>query len=279
MKFLETIKSEISKYNLFIYIFLIWNAFKLFFINSDPIIQVLNLLLSIGIYFCIEDKKLKINNRRRLDFFIGIIGITFTLIRSFFLNNVDDKYYYFNLPIGIFFLIIILNPFKEFAYLKNIFLISLLLPFRRLFFELANFSLGSLIPSLTWFVLFSLGQNPILDGQNITIKDHQFVLSKGCWGADNLYFVLATLIIYSCIFRLRKIKNISILIMFSTLISIVINVIRNNLLVFIISSNISNREDIFVFLHDSYGSLIFSFFSILIISFLYFNFLNKELNS
>jgi exosortase/archaeosortase family protein len=279
MKFLETIKSEISKYNLFIYIFLIWNAFKLFFINSDPIIQVLNLLLSIGIYFCIEDKKLKINNRRRLDFFIGIIGITFTLIRSFFLNNVDDKYYYFNLPIGIFFLIIILNPFKEFAYLKNIFLISLLLPFRRLFFELANFLLGSLIPSLTWFVLFSLGQNPILDGQNITIKDHQFTLSKGCWGADNLYFVLATLIIYSCIFRLRKIKNISILIMFSTLISIVINVIRNNLLVFIISSNISNREDIFVFLHDSYGSLIFSFFSILIISFLYFNFLNKELNS
>ena len=108
-------------YNSIIYFFLFWNAIKLFLINSDPIIQVLNLLISSGIYFCIEDKKLIIKNIRRIDFFIGIMGITFTLIRSFLLYNIDDKYYYFNLPIGIF-LIIIVNPYKKFFYLKRFFL-------------------------------------------------------------------------------------------------------------------------------------------------------------
>ena len=68
-------------------------------------------------------------------------------MRSFILNNVDEKYYYLNLPIGIFFFIVILKPFKEFIHLKKIFIISLLLPLRRLFFELANLVLGYLIPS------------------------------------------------------------------------------------------------------------------------------------
>ena len=40
-----------------------------------------------------------------------------------------------------------------------------------------------------------------------------------------------------------------------------------------------NKDNIFYFLHDSYGSLVFSFFSVLIMSFTYFKFLDKELNS
>ena len=37
--------------NILIYIFLVWNSLKLFLINADPIIQLLNLLISSGIYF------------------------------------------------------------------------------------------------------------------------------------------------------------------------------------------------------------------------------------
>lgn len=277
MRFPLNIESRLLNFNLIIYLFLIWNALKLFFINSDPTIQILNLLLSMGIYFCIEDKNLKIKVRRKIDFFIGSIGISFTIFRSIILNNVDDKYYYFNLPIGIFFLILMIIKFNNFFYLKNIFFISLLLPLRRLFFEMANYILGSLIPSLTWFVLFSLGKNPILDGEKIFIGDHQLILGNNCLGADNLYFVLSTLIIYLCIFRLRKNYNLLTIFTTSITISIIINTIRNIILALVVSSKISFKEDIFYFLHDSYGSLLFTFFSVSIISFLYFKLLNKEL--
>ena len=162
-------------------------------------------------------------------------------------------------------------------YLKKILIIALLLPLRRVFFELANYVLGSLIPSLTWFVLFSLGKSPILEGENLFIENYQLILSKGCLGADNLYFVLSTLIIYSCIFRLRKNYNLLTIFTTSITISIITNTIRNIILALVVSSGISFKEDIFYFLHDSYGSLIFAFFSVSIMSFLYFKLLNKEL--
>ena len=69
-------------YNLIIYFFLLWNAIKLFLINSDPIIQILNLLLSIGIYFSIEDIKLEIKNKKRFSFFVGLISLSLIIIRS-----------------------------------------------------------------------------------------------------------------------------------------------------------------------------------------------------
>ena len=62
---------------------------------------------------------------------------------------------------------------KDYPHLKKIFIISLLLPFRRIFFSIANYILGMFVPSLTWFILFSLGKNPVLDGENIFIEDNQ----------------------------------------------------------------------------------------------------------
>ena len=58
--------------NIFIYIFLIWNILKLFLINADPIIQLLNLLLSFGIYFVLEDEKTGLSLNNKLISFVGI---------------------------------------------------------------------------------------------------------------------------------------------------------------------------------------------------------------
>ena len=276
MRILKKIENEFSNHNLLIYLFLVWNSLKLFFINADPRIQILNLLISIGIYFCIEDQNLQIKAKSRISFLIGLLGLSFTVFRSIILTNIDDKYYYLNLPIGIFFLIILLKPFNEFISLRKIFLISLLLPLRRLYY-LANYFLKLLVPSFTWFILFCLGKNPILDGQKIFLGNHQIIVVKDCLGADNLYFVLSTLIIYFCIFRLRILNNCYIIFSSSIAISISINTIRNVMLALIVSSDISYKDEMFHFLHDSFGQLIFSFISVLFISWIYFKLLDKEL--
>ena len=91
MTWLERIKSKSFNFNLFIYLFLIWNSIKLLIINSDAIIQILNLLLSLGIYFCIEDKKLQIKSKRKIGFYLGIVGLSLTFFRSLILNNIDDN--------------------------------------------------------------------------------------------------------------------------------------------------------------------------------------------
>ena len=264
-------------FNYIIYIFLIWNAIKLYQIGSTPIIQSLNLLLGLGIYFCLEEKVLKIINKNKLSYFVGLIGIFITTFKFFLLQSTDDKFYYFNLPVGIFFLILIINPLVQFTYLKDIFIISLLLPLRRLFYAITTYLLGSITKYITSFVLFSLGKNHIVEGESIFINNYELVLSKGCSGSDNLYFVICTLVIYMLIFRLKKNINLSIIIFSTIIISIIINTIRNTLLSFIVLSNLQFKDKLFYFFHDSYGSLIFSFISIVIVSWIYFNLLDKEL--
>ena len=277
MGIVKILKNNIY-YNLIIYFFLIYNAIKLFLINSDPIIQILNLLLSIGIYFSIEDIKLEIKNKKSLSFFIGLISFSLIIIRSFLLNSVEDKFYYFNLPLGIFALIVTLKPFNKLFELRTIILISLLLPLRRLFYTLFINFLVPLTKYFTWFVLCILGKNPIFyNNRSLLIDDIEIKISNGCAGADNLYFVLSTLVIYMFIFKLNYKNNILLMIFSSVLVSIFINIIRNSIISLVVSSNSSYKDYFYNFLHDSYGSLFFSFISVTIISFIYFYLLNKEL--
>ena len=67
-----TFKKTIFNIKYYVFLFLIWNIFKLFQIKADPIIQLLNSLLTLGIYFDIEDKDIELNIKLR-SFFMGIL--------------------------------------------------------------------------------------------------------------------------------------------------------------------------------------------------------------
>ena len=177
---------KLLTYNLIIYLFLFWNAIKLFLINSDPKIQVLNLLIFLGIHFSIEDQKLEIRNKKSFTFLLGLAGLFLIIIRSLLLNSIEDKYYYFNLPLGIFALILILKSTNKFFYLRNILFLSLILPVRRAFFELSIIFLMPLTKYLTWIVLYIIGVNPIINNNSLFINDVEVQILRGCAGADNL---------------------------------------------------------------------------------------------
>ena len=274
---IDSIFKKNFSYNLIIYFFLLWNAIKLFLISLDPIIQILNLLLSIGIYFSIEDLKLEIKNKRRFGFYLGLVILSLTIMRSLLLNSGEDKYYYINLPLGIFALVVTLKPLNKFFELRNIILISLLLPIRRLFYAVLINIFVPLTKYLTWFVLFIIGKNPISYNKSLLFNDVELIISNGCAGVDNLYFVLSTGLIYMLIFRLKKKSNILLFSIFSVLISIIVNIFRNTLIALVVSSNKVYKDNLFYFLHDSYGSLLFSFISLTIISLFYFKLLESEL--
>jgi len=279
LAFLSIFNNKLNSVNFLIYSFLIWNLIKLFLINSDPIIQVLNLLISIGIYFNIEDQKLEIKNKKRLSLLLGLACFSLVIIKSFALNSVEDKYYYFNLPLGIFAIILIIRPFREFFHLRSIFIISLLLPLRRLFFPIGNYFLHPLTKYFTWFVLSALGKNPIPNGQSLYIDETQILILRGCAGADNLFFVMAAIVIYMSIFRLRIKSNILLISFFSIIISFSVNIFRNSTIGLVASSKSYFKDSLYYFLHNSFGSLLFSFISLTLISLIYFKLLDKELNN
>ncbi len=265
---------------LIIYTFLLWNIFKLFHINADPIIQLLNVLLSFGMYFDIEDKDLIIERRNKLNknLFLGLLLFIIIVIRSFYLVDVSDKFYYLLLPFGISAISLIgkssfgLNPFR------NIIFISFLLPLRRIFFFLINPVLLFITKYLTFFTLLCLGTESNLINRSIFIGGSELVISDGCGGADNMFFAICSVIIYKIIFSLKNATNKLFICLITFIVPTLINVIRNSLLALVINLETNSRDNIFAFLHDSYGSLIFNFISLLIISYFYFKLLNQELD-
>ncbi len=256
-----------------------WNIYKLFVIGSDPIIQFLNILLSCGIYFEIEDKKFEINikRNRRIFLYLGIILFVITILRSFFLNSPIDKYYYLLLPCGITSISLMGKSPNQLISLKKIILVSSLLPLRRIFFYCFNPLLLFLTKYLTWFFLIVLGNNPILIGNSIFIGGSELVISEGCGGADNMFFAISSILIYKLIFSLRNKIYMRIIYCLAFFIPLIVNVIRNTLLALIITISSNFKDKLFYFFHDSFGSLFFSFISLAFISYIYFNFLDREL--
>jgi len=216
-------------------------------------------------------------NRIGVTFFTGNILFAIIFIRSLVLNSTLDKFYYLLLPFGIISICLIAKNIGQIKYFKNIILISLLLPLRRLFFYIANPILLFFTKYLTFFSLLCLGADPILIDRSIFLGDSELVISDGCGGADNMFFAFSAVIIFKIIFSLKKNLNLSIIYLITFLIPLFMNVIRNTLLALIITMNPNYRDKLFTFFHDSYGSLLFSFISLVLISLIYFNFLNKEL--
>ena len=215
---------------------------------------------------------------RRKSFVFGIFLLSICIFRSFYLINVSDKYYYLLLPIGILSISLFGKQDNQFNTFKNIVLLSFLLPLRRLFFYLFNPILLLLTKYLTFGFLLTLGTNPILEDSSIFFNTTELVISRGCGGADNMFFVICSVIIYSVTFRLRKSTNLKIIYLTMFLIPLLTNVLRNTLLAAIINLEVNYKDNLFYFFHDSYGSLIFSFISVLMVSFVYFHLLNKELD-
>ena len=228
-----TFKKTIFNIKYYVFLFLIWNIFKLFQIKADPIIQLLNSLLTLGIYFDIEDKDIQLNIKSR-SFFTGILLFLIVFIRSFLLNTVSDKFYYLLLPFGIFSICLLAKNLRQIKYFRNIILISLLLPFRRVFFYIFNPILLSLTKYFTFFSLFSLGVDPVLINRSIYLGYFELVISDGCGGADNMYFVISTVIIYFLNFRLRNKINLTIIFLITFIVPLFTNIFRNTLLALII---------------------------------------------
>ncbi|MBO8242364.1 archaeosortase/exosortase family protein [Prochlorococcus marinus XMU1410] len=250
----------------------------MFQIQADPKIQLLSGLLSVGIYFDIEDKDLNIQSFRSKSFVFGIFLLAICIFRSFYLITPLDKYYYLLLPFGISSISLLGKQVKKNNSFRNIIFLSFLLPSRRLFFYLFNPILLFLTKYLTYVFLLCLGTNPILEGRSIFINRSELIISTGCGGTDNMFFVICSVIIYLLTLKLRNPFNLKIVYFLMFFVPLLTNVIRNALLAIFINLETNNKDVLFYFFHDSYGSLIFSLFSVLILSFIYFKLLNEELN-
>ena len=255
--------------------------------NSDINFALISfyIICWLGIFYEINSNKFNIvsnNNRYSLPYLIGIVLITLFSIKSILTNNLNDKFLF----ISILFSTIILNIFTydSLNILKNkrIIIFGFMQSLHYFLMPFLTISLQIITSKISNFYLNLIGINSYQDYIFIVNKPNIIEVNTGCSGYDQIFFSITSFIILYQILPLNKKLNLSKLTLLSVFLPIFLNSLRIFLLSLFIFSKSSNGKLLFDFFHESYGSLIFSGFSVYFCGKYYLHLISnesKELNT
>lgn len=258
----------------------IWQVILFIFISQNLQLQIYNLLVLTGLYFCWEYKIENSNTKKisRSSFVLSLVIILSVLIRGIYSFSDQDIFPYLTIPFLNIALIILHDGIKIFNNNFGIIFISFLVPIRNI---ILNFLEKFLVPytsNLTWFNLKILGIDANISNNIIFFKTKGIRIADGCTGGDQIIFGLSVLIIFFILFPLIKKLNKLIMITIAITIPFIENSLRLSLLAVINSLDFDKSDQLFNFFHTSYGSILFTSITMFIISKSYLEFFKHENN-
>ena len=241
--------------------------------------QVLNLLLWLGIWMALEDQGPSLWPRpSRASAFGGTLLLVLTVARSSLTTNTQDRFIYLVLPLLAIGLALLNRPPGQWRRFWKPLAIALLLPLSRL---ITNGALpGLLVPvtaKLTWVLLHALGFRAFLDGAEVQLGSGGVLVFGACAGIEQLIFTVSVVVIFLLLFPLERLLHIVLVITASIVGAVLVNGVRIALLAYCTSWPDKAGMPAFTFLHDSYGSLLFSLVAVSIVGWIYLKLLDREL--
>jgi len=257
-----------------------WNSVVLWQSGQPENIQVLTLLLWLGLVVSLEDQLHLLWPRPySVSFFAGAAILTATLIRGFWISNDQDHFVYLLLPLITVGLVLLVRPITQWQSFRTPLTIALLLPLSRVFTAVLPPILNPLTAHLTWACLYALGFQATLNRAEVRIGDGGVTVLGPCSGVEQMIFTVSVVVIFLLVFPLEKVKSIIAVLIGAVLAAIAVNVVRISLLAYLTSLPKKSGMPAFHFLHDSYGSLLFSLVAVSLVSWLYLKLLDRELTA
>ena len=244
-------------------IILIINIILLITLEVSVFDQLLNLLITYGIYIYNKNIESKLDkniniNQLILASFLFII----TIYRSFWLH-IEDNFIYLFLPLLLISSALFFNDIYKITNNFKPFLISFLFPISKFIFVPLAIIINPFSTVITWLLLNALGFNSVLDGQEIYYNNNGISVTFSCSGAGQLIFCVTAMIIFNFCFPLKNKKLFFIQLCRSFLFTFFLNIIRLFLLAVYSNTANSSGFSMFAYLHGGNGGLLFSFFSML----------------
>jgi cyanoexosortase A len=256
-----------------------WNVAVFWLSNQIETTQVLNLLLWLGIWMALEDQGPSLWPRpSRASAFGGTLLLVLTVARSSLATNTQDRFIYLVLPLLAIGLALLNRPPGQWRRFWKPLAIALLLPLSRL---ITNGVLpGILVPvtaKLAWALLYALGFRAFLDGAEVQLGSGGVLVFGACAGIEQLIFTVSVVVIFLLLFPLERLLHIALVITASIVGAVLVNGVRIALLAYCTSWPDKAGMPAFTFLHDSYGSLLFSLVAVSIVGWIYLKLLDREL--
>ena len=259
--------SSLKSHNIFSFLLLIiiaLNTYLAYSLKLTIIDQIINLVLSFGVYIYYEEKKIeniKNNNYKIIQYITSFIILFFCLYRSLFLFNDNDKFIYCFFTFLLIASIIQVYSFNNlYLHIKPIF-ISLLFLIKEILFIPLSIALTPVSTFFTSFFFIALGYKAVVKGAEVFFDQGGINITFSCSGSDQVIFSVYAITILNICFPLKNKINFLKQITYTILLTLLVNILRLSILTIFVKTANSDSFSIFDFMHGGNGSLVFSLIS------------------
>ena len=247
------------KFLLILVIFL--NIYLLYAFDASTFDQILNLIISFGIFTSHSDSDYKDpKNLNIIQISSSFLILLSLLYRSFWLHT-GDNFLYILLPVLYLTLVMLYFSFENVFKNYKPLVISLLLPMTKVLFIPLSIIFSPLSSFFTWLLLNAFGFESVLKGQEVLYNNTGINVTFSCSGSGQILFCLSAMIIFNYCFPLRSIRLLILQLVIASLLTFFANIIRLFLLALFVNTANSDGFSIFDYLHGGNGGLIFGFLS------------------
>lgn len=260
MRFLEQ-EFLLNPLKSFLILIIFLNIYICYKLNISQFDQILNLLISFGVYNFYDKSfyknKSNLNNIQILSSLLFLIAF---LYRSFWLHE-GDNFVYILFPVFYLSLVLLFLPIENIIKNYKPLIISLLLPITKVLFIPLSIIFSPLSSFFTWLLLNTFGFVSVIKGQEIFYNDSGINVTFSCSGSGQILFSLSAMIILNFCFPLKNIRLFLLQLLIAFLFTFSANTIRLFLLALFVNTSNSSGFSIFDYLHGGSGGLIFGFVS------------------
>ena len=237
------------------------NIFILYKLNVSNFDQILNLLISFGVFsFHSKDNYKNNQNFNNFQIFFSFLFLLMLLYRSFWLH-VGDNFVYILFPVLYLSLVLLFIPFEKVIKNFKILLLTFILPITKFLFIPLSIIFSPLSSFFTWLLLNSFGFVSVLKGQEIFYNNSGINVTFSCSGTGQILFSLSAMIVLNFCFPLRNIRVFIYQLFVSFILTFSANIIRLFLLALYVNTANSDGFSMFDYLHGGSGGLFFGLFS------------------
>jgi cyanoexosortase A len=254
-----------------------WSALQFTWADLSPNVQVLNLMVWFGCLIALEDQLPALWPRpSRLSLFCGSTLLAAILWRGSWITNVHDRFTYLLPSLLMLGLALINQSGPRLRMFRVPFVISLLFPLGMRLLTFAD-HLQGITTMLSWLILASLGFNPLVTGNQITLPTGSVSIAGYCTGVDQLAICLVVAVIFLLVFPLRRWYHQLLALLVAVAAALGVNSVRIAILALLVAIPERGGMTVFGFLHDSYGGLVFSLIAVGIFGWFYTLLVDREL--
>ena len=256
---------QFNSFSIVLLLIISFNTYFLYALDLQAIDQILNIILSFGIFTYFQENNIKkVHNSSSSQIFFSFLLLFFTLYRSLWIFKFNDKFIYFLFP---FLLISISLNFYSIQNFKEIYkpiLLSFLFPIKQIIFIPISILMTPISTFATWFVMNCAGYKAIVKGSEVFFNSSGVDITFSCSGSDQILFSVFGMLVLNVCFPLKNLKTLLKQIVATIFIAFTVNILRLFILTLFVESANSLEFSLFDYLHGGQGSLIFSLITMIL---------------